>query len=1829
MTFEEFQKKKKEGSLINRNVQSQSSSKSNMSFDEFKARKESGTLMTKSEVNKNSLRDRLNNLQKESTAPNVLEKQNINKDFSRLNISDFVNTVKNSPETKKAQLTAQASDIEKQIKQKEQEYNRANNYSNWDEKMKAKTNIGNELNSLRTQLDNTRTQIDKIAGNSNDKLLTPEQVAEYNKNAPISQKIDKAIKQDIPRTAEKVGRTAMDLLGSGLVGATNAVEGMADAAVGNLGALASGVTSGFGLAPNSLSEKIKKGAEDFARFNFSGEELLEEKKNEGTGVYEPKILNWKVRDALNVISSMVVSAVGGPATFITSAAGQNIEEALLDNQSLNRAVIYGDTAGVVEGLTEKMFDALKLLGGGKFDKFLPKGAISKLVGGSAGEAIEEVIADGINPVLKYFTYEKGTYDMPSLVEYLNILKEAAFKGFTLGFIMKGGQDISTPRIREQYKEEIYTAVDKSNLPENVKQTVKDVMITPAQAQINQDLQNYRNKFNQIPNLTIQRENVTGLPKLNAQNQAQTQNIEQGNATLPTQAEMAQNANMEQTKRNTTINPQLQLLSTNSSALNGSINQNNDNVNEFGKQIDDLLSGKRNRKDSLVVLSNTPKIIQELGAKDLPITVTSSKLERIMNAEGKQLKQYHDLGIDIVKQLPEALERPLNILKSHDNSYVVVTELADKQDRPIIASIKIDGTGRLNDVEILSNVMTSAYGRNNYDAYMQRNIKEGNLVYDIDEGIIKENLTDGARLQLSRTTNEVSNNSINQNDLSVNTEYAQNTQNNTSTYISPVSDIQGATEFVKKATIKDVETLQKMVEEAEKSPDRIDLQFFAEEAKKKIEYLTKSQRYQKNKADTLINKLWKTYGLDKAQVKKSVDEYIEAYNSDGDILEAREALLNELNTNGVLGEYASIEISNDIDNLNRELDTVKRYETDKARNEEAREQSKNYYKVNKDTIAKLYQLKKDYQANVDRTMPKILLTKSDSVQLDRLLKDEISFSELPKSVNAEQIKKAYDVRKPLADVNKEIQKYNKVVKQQRNDKMRELTKNSAQWKDKKTGLAYARETQERNISDIASAEDAHKINKEIFEPIHHNEAEATRYKNEMRNKIKELNIDIKPKYEVTYADSEGGKTEIVSESGLVQLYGEGKINDKTLSRLGVDSEKIKKAVATFREIYNDLYSKTNEVLLQNGYAPVEFRKDYFPHFEETKPDTLIGKALNKLGFKMDTRELPTDIAGLTHTFRPGKKWVSNFLQRTTDVATYDAVKGFDSYLDSVADVIYHTDDIQNLRAYENALRYQHSDPVIKEQIDEVINMDIANEMKQSMIDQLYANAENSLAHYVTDLRAYTDNLAGKKSLEDRTMEHNLGRGIYNVTKNVQSRVSANMVGANISSALTNFIPLTQATSVIDTKNLLQATYDTLKNAIKSDGFAEQSDFLTNRRGSDKLYKTVTDKLAGATNLMSLFDNITSEVINRGRYYQNVSNGMSEADARTEADQMSGKIMADRSKGSMPTVFNQSSPVTKLLTAFQLEVNNQYSYLLKDIPREYKDKAIGSLVWAFAKFFIGAWLYNELYEKMTGRRAALDPINIVTETIGDVKEGKKASEVVSGLAAEIVEEIPFAGGLIGGGRLPISNALPDIGETAKAAISLFEEGDKKKALKTLGSELSKPVFYILPPFGGGQLKKTVEGVSTFAKGGNYGVNAQGQETLKYPVEQTPGNFVKSALFGKWSTKGAVDYVDSGFKALSANQTEGYEKAKKAGVTDEQFYNAYNAQKKVDELGDLTSLVKKNEIDKATKGLPTEKRKILYETFGVAKGEWDNTRIVFPYEIKAMKEKIAREKLKPLKK
>ena len=157
-------------------------------------------------------------------------------------------------------------------------------------------------------------------------------------------------------------------------------------------------------------------------------------------------------------------------------------------------------------------------------------------------------------------------------------------------------------------------------------------------------------------------------------------------------------------------------------------------------------------------------------------------------------------------------------------------------------------------------------------------------------------------------------------------------------------------------------------------------------------------------------------------------------------------------------------------------------------------------------------------------------------------------------------------------------------------------------------------------------------------------------------------------------------------------------------------------------------------------------------------------------------------------------------------------------------------------------------------------------------------------------------------------------------------------------------------------------DTLSAMVKDDGFRTKSDFLTNRMGSDPLVLSWTqDASKVLTKPMEWIDMFTSETVVRARYNSNLKLGMSETAAMEEADSFAASLIADRSKGALPTIFESRNPFTKLFTQFQVEVNNQLSYLYRDLPRNLKERGKKSLAVALLKFMLGAWLYDELYEQ----------------------------------------------------------------------------------------------------------------------------------------------------------------------------------------------------------------------------------------------------------------------------
>lgn len=862
--------------------------------------------------------------------------------------------------------------------------------------------------------------------------------------------------------------------------------------------------------------------------------------------------------------------------------------------------------------------------------------------------------------------------------------------------------------------------------------------------------------------------------------------------------------------------------------------------------------------------------------------------------------------------------------------------------------------------------------------------------------------------------------------------------------------------------------------------------------------------------------------------------------------------------------------------------------------------------------------------------KEMLTPDDTSIMRQLSEGTIKWDEVERRAdefNINAIKKVYDAYNTKHQLELTEQEHRNDVLRERREEAESSISDSDSWKDKPAGAMYARETMERNIEDITKKgnnnnrrnEDAYWINKTYFKPVHENEAKSNRLKKELGDRVRALKLGTKPMYTVMIRNEYTGlpaQTE-VSESGLVQLYGEGLINDTTLDRLGADKEKIHKAVNEFRGIYNQLIEMANETLIRNGYRPVGYIKNYFPHFTENKPDSTLGKIAAYFGIEIRADELPTDIAGLTHTFRPGKKWVSNFLRRRTNITDYDALKGFDRYINGVADVIFHTDDIQRLRALESAIRYKYSDEGTKKRIKEIerIKTLTAEERISRINDIIKANEVSHLPNFVTQLRNYTDNLAGKKSMSDRNWEHAMGRGLYNFTKKMENRVSANMVALNPGSWLTNFIPITQVSGIVKAENLARAIWDTSKGAAKKDGFSDRSDFLVNRKGSDTTFKTTTDKVQEKlTKPFEMIDSFTAEIVTRALYYDKMAEVKNEAEALEYANEMAARVMADRSKGAKPTAFNAQNPVAKLFTMFQVEVNNQYSYMFKDVPADLRKKGLESLAWAFVKMFLGAYLYNEVYEKIIGRRAAFDPVDIMASAIGDfTNPDVKKSQAVANTAANVVDELPFVSGILGGGRVPISSALPSVSKLNEAGVGLISgEMNSKKAAQQLGKELIKPAAYLVPPVGGGQIKKAIEGISTVAKGGEVTYDNEGNEILKYPIEdKTPLKYLQAGLFGKSSLKESQDYYNNGMPTLTVKQTQNYHKAVEAGINYNQYMAALQASKGAesdkDKDGKTIALSlaknKKAAIDEAVKefNLSKKQKELLYEANDVSEKVW----------------------------
>lgn len=909
---------------------------------------------------------------------------------------------------------------------------------------------------------------------------------------------------------------------------------------------------------------------------------------------------------------------------------------------------------------------------------------------------------------------------------------------------------------------------------------------------------------------------------------------------------------------------------------------------------------------------------------------------------------------------------------------------------------------------------------------------------------------------------------------------------------------------------------------------------------------------------------------------------------------------------------------------------------------------------------LYQSQKKYKsATASKWM-----TASDMAKLRDLMAGTISAEyDLVGSDHPKMIREAFEALLEYDKAGRTVDAYGEQVRRELRETAAEKLKNSNSFKDKNYGFKYSRETERRNIRDIAPAEDAEAINQEYFYPV----MKAARKKDSLLRKyngrVKALGISQKVlkgnKVSEAYAvqllgeiraikreleratdtfmnktapgkiakygqtstelDTSGSDLDAVldemgvpdprkekgqkgakkgriaglstDEQNAMESMSQGEFSDYIMSKApkkygmtlaeyealeqkfikenpNLDYAAVDRKIDGMRGIYDELESQLNETYMRWGYPPLGHIEGYFPHFINDSGNVLqkMGK---RLGLSSASLQLPTEIVGQTAERKPGVKWFANKLTRNTNVTDYDAIEGYARYIEGATDVIAFTESIQKLRAYVNEIRYKNSDKAVQEEVNAIMR-DKTKSLSEKYFDieQRFADLgtdKYALNNYVQNVTEYINNLAGKKSLLDRGMEWQVGRNKLYRALNAYNRLRAmSAVSMNITSALTNIIPIAQVTGVAGVGNTMKAFGDTIVNMFsKGDGLREMSDFLMTREGVTPVNQTGFEKAIDAAGILfKLLDRLGAETVWRANYYNNKKAGLSTEAAAAKADIEADETISGRYKGARPTLFNSQNPIVQMGTRFVQEANNFISYALKDVPRERRERGKNVLLGEAVMFFF-LWLYNEGFQALFGRRPAQEPSELVNDIAADITGYRmpnvfrlggtlinekrlptaedfktEKGDLVTDVTLDAVDILPFSGWAkllsdaagydldIQGGRFEVGDSLPDIGRLKTA-------GDQ---WQVWAEELSKPVTSLIP--GGNQIQKTVKGVSTMIAGGSYKINDKGERQLQYPAERSAGNWARAIIAGKSSLPTAQEWVEKGFDTLSVKDTEIYD-------------------------------------------------------------------------------------------
>ena len=677
--------------------------------------------------------------------------------------------------------------------------------------------------------------------------------------------------------------------------------------------------------------------------------------------------------------------------------------------------------------------------------------------------------------------------------------------------------------------------------------------------------------------------------------------------------------------------------------------------------------------------------------------------------------------------------------------------------------------------------------------------------------------------------------------------------------------------------------------------------------------------------------------------------------------------------------------------------------------------------------------------------------------------------------------------------------------------------------------------------------------------------------------------------------------------------------ETQERLqGADTTIIGNAVEKYRELFNQLYDAANDFLVAHGYEPIGFIRGYAPHLQSQETQERFNNALERMGINREIGKLPTSIAGRTKNFKPNMPWNGFFKNRNSqgEFLDPDIAEGFEKYVDSMSDVLYHTDDIMRTRAFVRYFRRTYAPEEIRNQLEQADALRYAQADQQASFlrdkEKLsytsaptYEDVHQAMEQYVEDqyqaienltlygdlavfLDDYANNLANKQLFEDRAMEKSFGRTSLNAIRKAHRAFARAQVSANLSSALNQGGQLPIILAENGARNVAQALIELRSKDLKS--WAAGSDFLTEKKGINYIVTSWKDRaITGAFKPLEIVDGIVSTLAVRSRYLKEVRAGKSAAEAMRLADRFGREVMASRAKGSVPLAFRSKDFLNQMVHMFQLEALNNWEHVIQDLGnRDFREMArakgkraaAGSLAAVLVKIILGAFLLNRIDEELYGGTPApfdvlglagnlfagglgLTQMDLLRTLVDNVWE-RLTGERLFDTDPELNEFDAAAGwdDFVWNGlnEIPFASnvaALAGMGDRTLPMPDLSNLADLPGTIAEDGLfswEVARQLAGLAGDVlpGGRQIEKSIQGGEALLRGGYYRGSGENRR-LQFPVEQDFWSIVRGILFGQSALDESRDFYASGQTGLSANQTKAYEQIVDMGADPETVYQA----------------------------------------------------------------------------